>query len=181
MQNMEECSAAGKEANDDVWKDPPAVRFMKRLVRERAVDLMGSDDYLRSLRHRNDVAVSDQRRFGHIWQEYGTNVYQLIAGAHGETWDAEDEQKEAFRAQKKEPPVNQRALALGDNDNLATTCEESPRRWIDELQGKPEEGLGLLEKTEGQLGGEAQEETRKEEVSRSRGFYRRAGGGCPSP
>ena len=161
--------------------ESPHVRFMKRLIRERAVDLMRSPEYLRSLRHRNDVVVSDQRRFGHIWQEHGTNIYKLIAEAHGENWDAEDEQKEAFRAQsctKKEVPVNQRGLTE-DHDNLATTCEESPRRWIDELQGEPEASFGLVEEAEGLLSGGGAEETQgQEEEKRSGSFYRRAGGTC---
>ena len=164
-------------------KEPPHVRFMKRLIRERAIDLMRSPEYLRSLRHRNDIVVSDQRRFGHIWQEHGTNIYKLIAEAHGEKWDAEDEQKEAFRAQctmKKEAPVNQRGLTKG-NDNLASTCEESARRWIDELQGESEASFGLLEEAEGRLSGaRAQEETQgQEEEKRSGSFYRRAGGSGP--
>ena len=160
-------------------KESPHVRIMKRLIRERAIDLMRSPEYLRSLRHRNDIVVSDQRRFGHIWQEHDTNIYKLIAEAQ----DAEDEQKEAFRAQcttKKEAPVNQRGLTKG-NDNLASTCEESPRGWIDELQGESEASFGLVEEAEGSLSGaRAEEEAQgQEEEKRSGSFYRRAGGSGP--
>ena len=43
-----------------------------------------------------------QKLFGKVWEEYGTNVYRLIAEAHGEPWDAEDEEKTAFAiAQQK--------------------------------------------------------------------------------
>ena len=52
---------------------------------------MQDAEYMRHLRYQNDRAKKDQKLFGHIWEEYGTNVYKLIAKACGETWDDEDD------------------------------------------------------------------------------------------
>ena len=149
------------------WDDEgPTARFWKRLVRERALEFMRSPDYLKGLRHDNKRAVADQKAFGHIWEEFGTNVYQLIAGAHGESWDEEDEQKQMQRvatAPNKTPPLHQRQ----NDDNLVAACETSTRGGEHLLQGE-------FEASEQEL-----EEGRKEEgkgVCRRGGFYRAAGG-----
>ena len=66
-----------------VWEDEsPAARFMRRLVRERAIEFMRSPDYLKPLRFDYERAKRDQKLFGEIWAEYGTNIFQLIAKAH---------------------------------------------------------------------------------------------------
>ena len=167
------------------WEDDgPAARFIKRLVRERAVDFMRSPDYLLPLRFDYDRAKRDQKHFGHIWAEYGTNVYQLIAEAHGENWDPEDEEKQNFAKtyasaqKKKESAITQRALP--QNDDLVATCKAGPRERVDELQGKPEARERVVEEEQGQirLGGGAEEEARPEEKKGGRGedFYSRAGG-----
>ena len=165
------------------WDDEgPAARFWKRLVRERAIEFMRCPDYLKGLRYNNKRAVADQKTFGHIWEEYGTNVYKLIAGAHGESWDKwdeedeqkemqrvdeEDEQKEMQRvatAPNKTPPLNQRQ----NNDNLVAACETSTRGGEHLLQGEPEESEQELEK------GRKEEEGKG--ACRRGGFYRAAGG-----
>ena len=172
------------------WGDDPAAKFMRRLVRERAVEFMRSPDYALPLRFDYERARRDQAHFGHIWAEYGTNVYQLIAEAHGENWDAEDEQKAQFalRPQKKEVAITQREQPR--NDDLVTTREAGPRERLDELQGKSEARVGVVEEDEGKGleigkdGGSAPakaeaEAAPQEKGGRGRGedFYRRAGGG----
>ena len=78
------------------WEEDTAHgRFWRQLVRGRAVANMQDAEYLRSLRYQNDRAKKDQRLFGKIWEEHGTNIYKLIAKAHGEIWDEEDDQKTA--------------------------------------------------------------------------------------
>ena len=83
-----------------------SARFMKRLIRSRAVEFMHSPDYLKSLRFDYARATSNQKRFGHIWEEYGTNIFQLIAEAHGENWDAEDEEKHCRKKEKSKRITN---------------------------------------------------------------------------
>ena len=172
------------------WEDnDPAAKFMRRLVRERAVEFMRSPDYLLPLRFDYERARRDQKHFGHIWEEYGTNVFQLIAEAHGETWDAETEEKEQYRArhdaaasavQKIEAPVNQR---IRGHDDLVAARETGSREREHQLQGEPEKSIRLVEEDEGRDGGKkACEEARAEEEGRARSgsFYRRAGGGARS-
>ena len=157
-----------------VWEAESArTRFWKRLIRERAIEFMRAPDYLRTLRHRNDQACKDQKRFGHIWEEYGTNVYQLIAEACGETWDEEDDAKCAVETSgaKKDVAVNQRKLAR--DDDLVATCEASACKRLDHLQGKPEKSFRELEEAKRREAEEGEEKGRAEE------FYRRAGGGGP--
>ena len=154
------------------WDDEgPTARFWKRLVRERALEFMRSPDYLKGLRHDNKRAVADQKAFGHIWEEFGTNVYKLIAGAHGESWDQwdeEDEQKEMQRvatAPNKTPPLHQRQ---NDGRHLVAAREASTRGGEHLLQGEPEESEQELEK------GRKEEEGKG--ACRRGGFYRAAGG-----
>ena len=173
------------------WAENPAAKFMRRLVRERAVEFMRSPDYALPLRFDYERARRDQAHFGHIWAEYGTDVYQLIAEAHGESWDAEDEEKAQFalRPKKKEVAITQREQPC--NDDLVTTREAGPRERLDELQGKPEARVGVVEEDEGKGleigkdGGSAPAKAEAEAAPQEKGgrrgedFYRRAGGGSP--
>ena len=145
-----------------MWEDEGAgAAFMKRLVRKRAIEFMQRPEYLKPLRFDYDRAKADQKRFGQVWEEYGTNVFKLIAEAHGElTWDAEDEEKHCVR--KKEVAVTQR-----NDDDLVAAREAGSLERLDEFQGKSEESVGVVEEEE--EGGRGQ---RYEE------FYRRAGGSC---
>jgi len=148
-----------------MWEDTHSS-FMEGLVRTRALMFMSDERYLKKLRFDYDRAVKDQELFGQVWGEFGTDVFQLIAKACGESWDAEDEQK-------KEAAVNQR-----DNDNLVATREESACSGQHQLQGEPEESLCLLEEEQSSESGESgtQEKKEKEENTRRKGFYRSAGG-----
>ena len=150
--------------------------FLNKLRRQRAIEFMRNNAYMRSLRHDYDRARSDQKAFGAIWAEYGTDVYKLIAESCGERWDAEDEEKFAGGATKKKgTQVNQRKK----HDDLVAAREESPRKRQHELQGKPEASLGLLEEGQGRRGRESRctKEAAPKERARRRGedFYRRAG------
>ena len=160
----------------------PAARFWRRLIRERAQEFMEDPSFMKALRCRPEDAKDLQRRFGSVWAEYGTDVYKLIATACGETWDAEDEEKNAFalQAAKKESAINQ------NNDDLVAAREVRSRERVDELQGIVEESLSVLEKEEGRkirgliscVGGaeEAAAAEKEEKRRRREDFYRRAGG-----
>ena len=158
--------------SSEVWdQEDPRQRFWKRLVRERAVEFLKCPDYMKKLRFNYEQAKSDQALFGDIWAEYGTNVFQLIAEAHGETWDAEDEEKHCV---KKDVAVNQRKEP---DDDLVGAREESPRERQHLLQGEPEASLGVLEEEQGQVGNAEEEEAARQGLQgRREGFYRRAGG-----
>ena len=159
--------------SSEVWdQEDPRQRFWKRLVRERAVEFLKCPDYMKKLRFNYEQAKSDQALFGDIWAEYGTNVFQLIAEAHGETWDAEDEEKHCV---KKDVAVNQRKEPI--DDDLVGARQESARERQHLLQGEPEASLGVLEEEQGQVGNAEEEEAaRQGPQGRREGFYRRAGG-----
>ena len=167
----------------NTWGPSPHARFMKRLLRDRAVMFMQSPAYMKELRYDYDRAVQHQKLFGNVWEEYGTNVFQLIAESHGESWDAEDEEKHASGepADKKEAAVNQR-----NDDNLAPAREEGARRGLEQLQGEFKESIRVLEEDEEcklscKYGGAGPKEAaaQKEEDRRREGFYRSAGGTPP--
>ena len=154
------------------WEDEtPAARFMRRLIRQRAVGFMRNPEYLKRLRYDYDRARSDQKMFGHIWEEFGTNIFELIAEAHGENWDAD-----ADAGPKKEAAVNQKRTV--HHDDVVATREESTRERKHQLQGQSETGLGVLEEDKGSIDDvcKTETETREESKGRRADFYRRAGG-----
>ena len=183
----------------------PVQRFWARLKRNRAREFMRDVPYMKSLRFNYKVACDMQKMHGDVWAEYGTDVFRLIAEAHGETWDggtdvfhlAEEAHGETWDSEdeekKKGPAVKPKGKDL-KHDDLVAAREKSPCRGLDQLQGEPEEGLSELEEDEGLQGrqlwrrkGGAEEEAKgpsrpqkEEEVHRLRreGFYRTAGG-CP--
>jgi hypothetical protein len=79
---------------ETVWEDnSPHATFWRKLLNQRVDLLVNSPTWLKSLRHRWEEVRWWQKRAGKIFEERGINLYQLIAEAHGECWDAEDEEK----------------------------------------------------------------------------------------
>ena len=73
---------------EEVWnQEDPIARFWKRLKRDKALELMRCSTYLKSLRNNFEQARQDQKRFGHVWKEYGVTIYDLIGEACGENWN----------------------------------------------------------------------------------------------
>ena len=153
-----------------MWDEQtPAARFMQRLVRERAEEMIAAPQYMKCLRNDNETAVRYQRKFGKVWAQHGTNVYKLIAKACGDSpWDSEDEQKNAVVVEKKVSPPKEKY-----HDDLAPARQAGACLGIDLLQGEPEAGLQVVEKAE-------REKADPEEGGRREGFYRRSGG-APRP
>ena len=165
------------------WKSENAAEiFLNKLRRQRAIEFMRNASYLKGLRNDFERARQDQKFFGKIWEEYGTNVYQLIAEACGESWDMEDEQKHAHGvSKKKEAAVNQK-----NHDDLVGAREKGTREREHQFQGKPEARERVVEEEQGQSspksssGGKSAEEEEEAAPARRAGFYRSAGGsGCP--
>ena len=120
-----------------VWRnDTPHGRFWRQLLQENADQRRLDEDYLKRLRYRADLAKEDQKRFGHIWAEHGTNVYKLIAGAYGENWDAEDDEKQRYALEHGKKGCSGKANS--NHGNLARTREEGPRERRHPVQGFPE-------------------------------------------
>ena len=161
---------------DGLWvSSNPAKLFLDKLRRKRAIEFMRNQSYLRQLRYNHELAERDQRAFGKIWEEYGTDVNQLIAEAWGENWDFEDEEKarcaRVEARKKKLEPINQ------NNDDLVTARQASARQRLHEFQGIPEKSECVLEKEERRGSESPQKAPRKEKGrGRSSAFYRLAGG-----
>ena len=139
-----------------IWvEDDPVARFWRRLLNERVDALVNSKDWLKNLRFRNDEVKWWNKRCGHIFNERGLNLYQLIAQANGECWDDEDEQKHAHAAEENvAPPVlkekpRQDALSLDQpceigvrsrqKEELELHVRSSDERWKSDLQAGREE------------------------------------------
>jgi hypothetical protein len=167
----------------EMWEDDNAG-FLRKLVGQRARMFMRNREYLRSLRGDYEEAKQLQKRFGHVWAEYGTDIYKLTAEACGENWDfdcrsSQDEEKNAFAEEKKEAAVKQK------NDDLAATRQAGSRRGLDQLQGISQESECVLEEEKGRLGKQGGSPQKVEKEARQSGcegrrtdFYRRAGGTC---
>ena len=86
----------------------PHVVFWRRLLNERVDELVNSPDWLKRLRFAHDEVRWWRKNCGHIFEERGLNLYHLIAQAHGEVWDEEDEQKcaQAEEEKKAERPAS---------------------------------------------------------------------------
>ena len=152
------------------------ARFRRQLIRQRAIANMQNVEYLRQLRYCNDLAKRDQRLFGQIWEEHGTNVYKLIAGACGETWDEEDEQKTAF-ALKKIDAINKGLKGNTSDDDLDATREKGARERQHQLQGIAQASVHLVEKgRSSESGPEKSEEARPEEEGEGRARGGEGGG-----
>ena len=79
---------------DQVWlEDTPHGRFWRRLLNDNVDKIVQNRKHLRALRFNNDLVKQYQKRLGHIFEERGLNLYQLIAESYDECWDSEDEEK----------------------------------------------------------------------------------------
>ena len=96
---------------EKVWTDDdnPHKKFLRGLLNNRVTEMVGSERWLKSLRYKHDEVRWWQKRAGYIFEERGLNLYQLIAQAHGECWDNEDEEKCASaKKQGIEPPLHKK-------------------------------------------------------------------------
>ena len=105
---------------ESAWQNVHA-KFMDRLLNKRVDDMLESEDWLRSMRFNHKEVKWWQRKAGHIFEERGLNLYELIAKACGECWDDEDDEKTAKGAS---PP-----LWEATNATNATATKNSNALW----------------------------------------------------
>ena len=139
---------------EEAWEDnSPHACFWRQLLNNRVDDLLSSPNWLRELRYNHSMVRWWQRRCGHIFEERGLNLYQLIADAHGEIWDEEDEQKCASIAKNVVSPKVKQKPRQGDG--VGVDCSRQV--------GVPED-----EEEERKLHLRAGDEGRKEDVQEGR-------------
>ena len=98
---------------EKVWEDDsPHSTFFRRLLNDRVDEMVNSPTWLKRLRYRHEEVKWWMKRAKFVFEERGINLYQLIAQAHGECWDEEDEEKSQSRKNvvpstvKKKPRQN---------------------------------------------------------------------------
>ena len=126
---------------EQVWSEQlPHERFLRELLNSRVDEMVNSQAWLKKLRFRHEEVRWWQKRAGYIFEERGINLYQLIAQAHGECWDDEDEQKSASAkaaglplprpggAEKNVPPIGkepqQNAISLDHPCESGVRCRQ---------------------------------------------------------
>ena len=173
-----------------VWSMSPQEAFLDRLLRQRVASMLEKPEHLKYLRRDHSKLKRLQRLFGRYLDEANTSMYKLVAAAHGESWDFEDDEKNPDRNRTDAdsggpadffPGVQ----GKGKDDDLVGAREEGARLWEHELQREPQASERVVEEAEG-LGGKGteneaqgpQEEGRGRGArrARSRSFYEQAGG-----
>ena len=110
---------------EKVWNDQgPHERFLRQLMNSRVDELVNSQNWLKQLRYRHEEVHWWNKRAGYIFEERGINLYQLIAQAHGECWDNEDEEKSASAKAAGLPPPRPSGVEKID----PTKVKEKPRQ-----------------------------------------------------
>ena len=153
---------------EQVWvDDSPHAAFFRRLLNSRVDELVNSQEWLKRLRHSHEEVKWWNKRCGHIFEERGLNLFELIAQANGECWDldSEDEQKCAQAAEENVvPPMLKKKPRQRDALGLDHPCEV---------------GLRERQEEERQLHVRTGDERRQKDVQAGRQeLYRRAGGSC---
>ena len=106
---------------DSAW-DNVHARFMEQLLNKRVDDMIESPEWLKKMRYNNKEVKFWLKRAGHIFEERGLNLYELIAKACGECWDTEDEQK---TAEGSSPPLWENNGATNDEPRNSTALWEA--------------------------------------------------------
>ena len=137
---------------EQAWKDENAhAKFWRNLLNSRIDLLVSSPDWLQSLRFKHDEVRWWQKKAGHIFEERGLNLYQLIAESCGECWDSEDDEKCAGKVDKKVAPPSVKEKPRQHAVSLDYPCEIGVRGQEEEepvVQVRPsnERCQGVLQK-----------------------------------
>ena len=67
---------------EQMWEDESAqAKFFRQLLNSRVDSMLASPEWLRSLRYNHDMVRWWNKRAGHIFEERGLNLYELIAAS----------------------------------------------------------------------------------------------------
>ena len=142
---------------NDVSPDPHA-RFMRRLLNQRVTQLVNSKTWLQSLRYKNDQVKWWLKRCGHIFDERGINLYELIAQSHGEgSWDLGEYDEQKYKEEwgkslekvappnVKEKPRQNNAVSL-DHPRQVSVCSQEEEKSFVQVRSSDEGCKGDLQK-----------------------------------
>ena len=86
------------DGNRGIWDErTPHQRFWDNLVNGALDRLLKCPDQIKALRYDYDEMRRVQKTLGLALDQRGTSMMRLVAEAHGEIWDAEDDEKQAAR------------------------------------------------------------------------------------
>ena len=96
---------------DQLVDDSAHANFWRRLLNQRVDELVNSVKWLKSLRYRNDEMKWWQKRCGHIFEERGLNLYELVAQSHGECWEMPEYDEATFKKEWGNPTQDEEKSA----------------------------------------------------------------------
>ena len=166
---------------ENLWvDDSPHANFWRRLLNQRVDELVNSVEWLKNLRFRNDEVKWWQKRCGHIFEERGLNLYELIAQAHGECWDLQAYDPATYK--KEWGTTQDEEKSAPAEKTVPSSLKEKPRQNAVSLDHPCEIGVRSQEEEELELHVRSSDEGCESDVqarSQSQGresLYRRAGG-----
>ena len=143
---------------EQVWLDSsPHARFWRNLLNGRVDELVKSKAWLQSLRYNNQEVKWWLKKCGHIFDERGLNLYELIAQSYDECWDLDEYDEETFErewARKKDEKVvlpivkekpRQDAISL-DHPREVGVCSQEEEKSFVQVRPSDERRKGELQK-----------------------------------
>ena len=83
-----------KPEMEETWEVETAhQKFWRSLLNQNVDNIVRDREHLRSLRFNHELMKRYQKRFGHVFEERGLNLYQLVAESCDEDWEMQDEEK----------------------------------------------------------------------------------------
>jgi len=126
-------------------------RFWAQLQNRALDSLLESPDELKGLRYKYGVLKRKQQLLQRVLDERGTSMLQLVAEAHGEIWDEEDDEKNS-PSEVKVVPVNHavqvgRAREIGVREgksegHVLQASDDCGKEDLQEGQGRARPGGG---------------------------------------
>ena len=126
--------------------DDPHAKFWRRLLNQRVTELVNSKRWLQSLRYKNEEVRWWLKRCGHIFEERGINLYELIAQSHGEgSWELPEYDERSYKEEwgnekvvppiVKEKPRHENALSLDHSRQVGVRSQEEEKSFVQVRSG----------------------------------------------
>jgi hypothetical protein len=144
---------------EKAWvNDDPHAKFWRRLLNQRVTQLVNSKRWLQSLRYKNEEVRWWLKRCGHIFDERGINLYELIAQSHGEgSWVLPEYDEQKYKEEwghslekvvppiVKEKPRQNNAVSL-DYPRQVSICSQEEEKSFVQVRPSDEGCKGELQK-----------------------------------
>ena len=171
----------------------PHQRFWDNLVNGALDRLLQCPDEIKALRYNYDEMRRLQKCLGLALDQRKTSMMRIVAEAHGELWDAEDDEKQQARQtmekivplKSKGNPVDQHALQVGAAREVGVRQGQGQGHDVPPSDGRRKVDLQTSRQGGRAGGGRAEEEAAKKKklVKASKETSEEAGvqGAAPEP